>query len=137
MTDQNGLQAIKVTFADGILFGFNSTALNTASQVALSNFAGSIVTEPGMDISVYGNTDNVGSHAVNEKVSLERAQAVQNFLLGKGVPAARMIAVQGLAYDNPIADNSTEAGRAQNRRVEIFLTANQHMVSQAEAGTLK
>lgn len=136
VTDNNGFQAIKVTFSDGILFGFNSTALNTESQVSLAQFAGEIQHEPGLDITIYGNTDNKGTHAINEKVSLERAQAVRNFLLGKGVPAARIISVQGLAYDNPVASNDTEAGRAQNRRVEIFLTANEHMVQQAEAGTL-
>ncbi len=137
VTDQNGLQAIKVTMPDGILFGFNSTTLNAASQASLAQFANTIVNEPGMDISIYGNTDNVGTHEVNQRISFERAQSVQNYLLGHGVPASRMISVMGLAYDNPIADNSTEAGRAQNRRVELFLTANQQMVKQAEAGTLK
>ncbi len=136
VTDNNGLQAIKVTFSDGILFGFNSTALNTQSQVSLAQFAGEIQHETGLDITIYGNTDNVGTHQVNERVSLERAQSVRNFLLGKGVPAGRIISVQGLAYDNPVASNDTEAGRAQNRRVEIFLTANDHMIQQAEAGSL-
>lgn len=137
VTDQNGLQAIKVTFADGILFGFNSTALSNASREALAKFAGTVISEPDMDITIYGHTDNKGTHEVNTKVSTERAQAVQNYLLGQGVPAKQIIAVKGLAYDSPVADNSTEAGRAQNRRVEIFLTANQNMVKQAEAGTLK
>lgn len=137
VTDQNGLQAIKVTFADGILFGFNSTALSTSSQAALSNFAKTVISEPDMDITIYGHTDNKGTHDVNTKVSTERAQSVQNYLLGHGVPSRQIIATKGLAYDSPIADNSTEAGRAQNRRVEIYLTANQNMVRQAEAGTLK
>lgn len=136
VTDQNGLQAIKVVLPDGILFGFNSTALNDASKAALTQFATTVVNEPGIDISIYGNTDNKGTHEVNERVSLQRAQAVQNFLLGRGVPATRMISVMGLAYDNPIASNDTEAGRAQNRRVELFLTANQHMVQQAQEGKL-
>ena len=136
VTDENGLQAIKVTFADGILFGFNSTALSTAAQTSLAQFAGQISNEQGLDITILGNTDNIGTHAVNQRISLERAQSVQNFLLGRGVPAGRIISVQGLAFDNPIASNDTEAGRAKNRRVEIFLTANAHMVRQAEAGTL-
>lgn len=136
VTDNNGLQAIKVTFSDGILFGFNSTALSTQSQIALAQFAGEITGEPGLDIAIYGNTDNVGTHEVNQRVSLQRAQAVQNYLLGKGVPSGRIITVKGLAYDNPVASNDTDAGRAQNRRVEIFLTANEHMVQQAESGKL-
>ena len=137
VTDQNGLQAIKVTFSDGILFGFNSSTLSQASQDALAKFANTVITEPNMDISIYGNTDNVGTREANEKVSTQRAQAVENFLVGHGVPSKQIIVVKGLAYDNPVADNSTEAGRAQNRRVEIFLTANKDMVAQAEAGTLK
>ena len=137
VTDQNGLQAIKVTFSDGILFGFNSSTLSQASQDALAKFANTVITEPNMDISIYGNTDNVGTREANEKISTQRAQAVENFLVGHGVPSKQIIVVKGLAYDNPVADNSTEAGRAQNRRVEIFLTANKDMVAQAEAGTLK
>ena len=136
VTDNNGLQAIKVTFSDGILFGFNSTALSTQSQIALAQFAGEISGEPGLDITIYGNTDNKGTHEVNERVSLQRAQAVQNFLLGKGIPSGRIITVKGLAYDNPVATNDTDEGRAKNRRVEIFLTANEHMVQQAESGNL-
>lgn len=135
--DQNGLQAIKVTFADGILFGFNSTSLNNASRESLNKFARTVIAEPDMDVTIYGHTDNVGTHEVNEKVSTQRAQAVQNYLLGQGVPSKQIISTRGLAYDSPVADNSTEAGRAQNRRVEIFLTANKNMISQAEAGTLK
>lgn len=137
VTDKNGFQAIKVTFPDGILFGFNSTTLSPASREALSKFAQTVKSEPDMDITIYGHTDNKGTHEVNEKVSTERAQAVQNYLLGQGVPARQIVMVKGLAYDSPVADNSTESGRAQNRRVEIFLTANQNMVKQAEAGTLK
>lgn len=137
VTDQNGFQAIKVVLPNGILFGFNSSELNATSQTELAKFAQTVVNEQGMDISIYGNTDNVGTHEVNQKVSLARAQAVQNYLLGHSVPAARIISVVGLAYDNPVASNDTEAGRAQNRRVELFLTANQHMVNQAQAGTLQ
>jgi outer membrane protein OmpA-like peptidoglycan-associated protein len=137
VTDQNGFQAIKVVLPNGILFGFNSSVLNTTSQSELTKFAQTVVNEQGMDISIYGNTDNVGTLEANQKVSLARAQAVQNFLLGHGVPASRVISVVGLAYNNPVASNDTEAGRAQNRRVELFLTANQHMVNQAQAGTLQ
>lgn len=135
--DQNGFQAIKVTFAEGILFGFNSTKLSPSAQEALTKFANTIDDEPEMDVTIYGHTDNVGTHQVNEKVSTERAQAVSNFLLGHGVPSKQIIVVKGLAYDSPVADNSTEAGRAKNRRVEIFLTANNEMVKKAEAGTLQ
>lgn len=137
VTDQNGLQAIKVTFADGILFGFNSSTLSEESRTALTKFAAEVKAEPNMDISIYGNTDNVGSRAANEKVSTARAESVANFLEGQGVNASQITMIKGLGFDSPVADNSTEAGRAQNRRVEIFLTADENMIQQAEAGTLQ
>jgi outer membrane protein OmpA-like peptidoglycan-associated protein len=135
--DQNGLQAIKVTFDSGILFATNKSDLNTSSRTALTNFAQTVSTEPGFDIAIYGHTDNTGSREVNDRVSTERANAVSNFLLSKGVPQSQITTVKGLAYDDPVADNSTADGRAKNRRVEIYLTANKQMIEQAEAGTLK
>lgn len=59
-----------------------------------------------------------------------------NFLVGNGIARAR-ITTEGLAFDQPVADNSTAEGRAQNRRVEIYITANANMIKQAEAGTLQ
>ncbi len=135
--DQNGLQAIKVTFDSGILFPTNGTTLNDASRAALTEFAKSLMSSPDTNVDIYGHTDNTGTREVNERISLQRAQAVSNFLLGQGVPASRIASVKGLAYDSPVADNSTEAGRAANRRVEIFISASQEMIKQAEAGTLE
>lgn len=137
VTDINGLQAIKVTFPDGILFGFNSTTLSNSAMASLSKLAVELANEPGIDVSVYGNTDNIGSYAANQKVSQRRAEVVSNYLVGHGVPVTRIIVVKGLAYDAPVASNDTEAGRAQNRRVDIFLTANDHMVREATTASLK
>jgi outer membrane protein OmpA-like peptidoglycan-associated protein len=135
-TDQNGLQAIKVTFPDGILFATGKSDLSSASISELAKLAVSLAQHPDTDITINGHTDNTGSRAVNERLSLERAKSVQNYLVGNGLPAQRFTS-NGLAYDVPVADNSTPAGRAQNRRVEIFLTASPRMVQQAEAGTLQ
>ena len=137
VTDQNGFQAIKVTFADGILFDTGKSTLSVSSQSTLTRFASEIQVDPGLDITIYGHTDNTGTRAVNEKLSNERATSVANYLKGKGVPSKQIISIQGLAFDSPVADNSTAAGRAQNRRVEIFLTANEQMIQQANDGTLK
>ena len=71
----------------------------------------------------------------SEKLSKERAEAVANFLVGNGVSRAR-ITTEGLAYDQPVADNSTAEGRAKNRRVEVYITANENMIRKAENGTL-
>lgn len=136
VTDQNNLQAIKVTFDSGILFGFNKSNLSASAKESLDKFAVSLKENPSTDVAIYGYTDNVGTLEANKKVSNQRAQAVQQYLTNAGVPSARLTA-QGLAWDNPVASNDTEAGRAQNRRVEIYITANQEMVDQANAGTLK
>ncbi len=134
--DVNNLEAIKVTFDNGILFATGKSELSPASREALTKFAASLKSSPDTDITIYGHTDNTGSRAVNEKVSLERAQAVSNFLVGQGISRSR-ITTEGLAFDQPVADNSTAEGRAQNRRVEVYITANADMIKQAEAGTLK
>ena len=72
----------------------------------------------------------------NEKLSKERAESVAKFLTSKGVTGTRL-ATLGKAYDEPVASNETAEGRAQNRRVEIYITANENMIRQAESGTLE
>lgn len=135
VTDANNLQAIKVTFDNGILFATNKSELSAASREALTKFANSLKNSPDTDITIYGHTDNTGSRAVNEKISKERAEAVANFLVGNGISRSR-ITTEGLAYDQPVADNSTAEGRAKNRRVEVYITANKDMIQKAENGTL-
>ena len=136
VTDANDLQAIKVTFDNGILFATNSSQLSNSSRDALTKFANSLKNSPDTDVTIYGHTDNTGTREVNERISKQRADAVANFLVGNGISRAR-ITTEGLAFDQPVADNSTAEGRAQNRRVEIYITANANMIKQAEAGTLQ
>ena len=135
-TDVNGFEAIRVTFDSGILFDFNSSKLGEDAKASLNKFATSLINNPQTDVQIYGHTDNVGTRAANEKVSTARATEVKNYLTNAGVPVARMTS-QGLAYDYPVATNDTEAGRAQNRRVEIYITANEEMVKAAQEGTLE
>ena len=134
--DVNGLKAIKVTFDSGILFDFNKSSLKPEAKESLTQFAQKMADMSETNINVYGHTDNVGSAAANKKVSDQRAQAVAKFLTQKGIAKERIVA-DGLSYDFPVADNSTEEGRAQNRRVEIYVSANEEMVQEAENGTLK
>lgn len=136
VTDVNGLQAIKVTFEGGILFPTNGTTLSNSAKTNLTKFAASLNENPDTDVQVYGYTDNTGSMAANEKVSTGRAESVRVYLVNSGVSSTR-ISAQGLPMDYYIADNSTAEGRAQNRRVEVYITANEEMVKKAEAGTLK
>ncbi len=133
--DANNLQAIKVTFDNGILFATNKSELSPASREALIKFANSLKNSPDTDVTIYGHTDNTGSRAVNERISKERADAVANYLVSQGISRSRMT-TEGLAFDQPVADNSTASGRAQNRRVEVYITANADMIRKAQNGQL-
>ena len=138
VTDNNGLEAIKVTFDSGILFATNSSTLSADSKVALKDFATKMSDLQDTDITIWGHTDNTGTYEVNQKVSNARAASVQKYLKSCGIADERMKA-EGKAYDMPVADNSTAEGRAQNRRVEIYISANEDMVKAAaeQAGETK
>jgi len=133
VTDVNGLAAVKVTFDGGILFPINSNTLNSTSKAALTKFAQVLAEDPTMDIAVFGHTDNTGTLAVNQKVSDARANSVASYLKQSGVSASQFKYIEGKNYQEPIADNSTELGRAQNRRVEVYMFASQEMIKQAQA----
>lgn len=135
VTDQNGLEAIKVTFDSGILFPTNGTTLSADSKAALSKFAKEMADLPETDFTIYGHTDNTGTAAVNEKISLQRAESVAKYLKSCGIAESRMI-TEGKSFNEPVADNSTAEGRKQNRRVEVYITANENMIKAAENGTL-
>ena len=146
VTDQNGLQAVKVTFDSGILFGTGAATLSSSAKASLSNFANNVLKQnANMDVNIYGFTDNQGwknstveqSKQKNLDLSQERAQSVSTYLLSCGVASSQIKGVQGLGEENPVADNSTAAGRQENRRVEVYMYASQQMIQQAEAGTLQ
>lgn len=136
VTDNNGLEAIKVTFDSGILFNTNSSTLSAAAKQSLTEFAEQMKDLPDTDITVYGHTDNTGTAAVNERISKQRADAVSSHLQTKGIAASR-ITTEGKSFNEPVADNGTAEGRAQNRRVEVFITAGEKMVEAANNGELK
>lgn len=135
-TDANGLKAIRVTFPGGILFQTGKWAINATAQQELRNFAASLKQNDLTDVRIYGYTDNTGSMAANEKVSTNRANAVEQFLEAQGVAANRLEA-KGLPMQDYLNDNATAADRAQNRRVEIYIYASEAMIKAAEDGNLK
>lgn len=146
VTDANGLKAVKVTFESGILFGTGASSLSSEAKASLSKFANNILKQnPEMDVDIYGYTDNQGwknstaeqSKQKNMNLSQERAQSVSTYLLSCGVAGDQIQKVEGFGEENPIADNSTEVGRQENRRVEVYMYASAEMIQQAEAGTLK
>ncbi|MBQ3631187.1 MAG: OmpA family protein [Prevotella sp.] len=145
VTDANGLQAVKVTFDSGILFTTGSSTLSQTAKNSLSNFANVLKTNTDCDVAVQGYTDNAGwknstaeqSAQKNLNLSQQRAQAVTNYLQSLGVSPSQIRSTTGYGEANPVADNSTAAGKAQNRRVEVYMYASQAMIQAAEAGTLQ
>ncbi len=144
-TDANGYQAVKVTFDSGILFQSGKAVLNAAAQSSLTKFANDVLkANPDMNVGIVGYTDNdpwkgktaEQSVAANQQLSLQRAQAVSAFLLKQGVATTQIQEVAGLGEQNPVADNSTAAGKQENRRVEVYLYASDAMIEAAQAGTL-
>ena len=110
--DSNNLDAIRLVLGDAVLFSTGSHALTPVANAALTKVAYNLQQFPNTDITIVGFTDNTGSQAVNDKLSLERAQSVENFLAAHGIATTRMKAI-GQGWNNPIAPNTTAAGRAQ------------------------
>lgn len=137
VTDSNGLEAVKVTFDSGILFATNKSELNASSKSALAKFSETLKANNLLAVDIYGHTDSTGNDGINVPLSNKRAQSVESYLKSCGVPASQFKNVAGKGSSEPVADNSTAAGRTQNRRVEVYLYASQAMVDAANAGTLQ
>ena len=137
ITDANNLTAVKVTFDSGVLFATNKYDLNSAAKANLSEFAKVLKEYNDADVAIYGHTDSTGSDAINNPLSVNRANAVSNYLKSLGVSANQIKSVEGRGSTEPVADNSTAAGRSQNRRVEVYMYASEAMINSANNGTLK
>ncbi|MBQ6209888.1 MAG: OmpA family protein [Prevotella sp.] len=145
VTDANGLQAVKVTFDSGILFATGSSTLSSTAKTSLTNFANVLKQNTDCDVAVQGYTDNAGwknstaeqSVQKNLDLSQQRAQAVTSYLQSLGVTSNQIRSTTGYGEANPVADNSTAAGKAQNRRVEVYMYASQAMIDAANNGTLQ
>jgi outer membrane protein OmpA-like peptidoglycan-associated protein len=130
--DANGLDAVKISFNSGILFATNKYDLNNNSKNDLNDLANIMRQNSDVSIDVKGYTDSTGTDAINQPLSLNRAQAVANYLTQNGVAYSQLKNVNGYGSSNPVADNSTEAGRQQNRRVEVYMYASQEMIKNAQ-----
>jgi len=102
----------------GVTFDFNSYAIRPEFRATLDEVAQTLASYPQTYVDVLGHTDSIGSDAYNQTLSEQRAQSVASYLTARGINPAR-IATRGYGETMPIASNETEAGRAQNRRVEI------------------
>jgi outer membrane protein OmpA-like peptidoglycan-associated protein len=129
--DANNLDAVKVTFDGGILFATNKADLNQTSKNELNNLANIMKQNSDVSIDVRGYTDSTGSDAINQPLSVNRAQSVANYLTQNGVAYKQMKNVNGYGSSNPVASNDTPEGRQKNRRVEIYMYASQEMIDAA------
>ena len=128
-------EGIKITFNSGILFKVNSYELQPPAKENIKSLAKILNKYPDTNILVEGDTDSEGSEEYNQKLSERRAQSVADYAKGLGIAGSRFSTI-GRGESNPIASNETVEGRAQNRRVEIAIFANEKMKKAAENGTL-
>jgi outer membrane protein OmpA-like peptidoglycan-associated protein len=105
----------------GVQFATAAADLSAPARESLARFSGVVASYPDLRFTIEGHTDNVGSDANNNELSLRRAISVRDYLIGQGV-AASSIDVEGLGPSRPVADNSTADGRARNRRVDIVIS---------------
>jgi len=115
-----------------VLFDTGRYTLKPDANIKLAKIATILELYPGLKVQVEGYTDSVGSDDYNLKLSQNRANAVHDFLIQNGVPAANATA-EGFGKADPVADNSTAAGRAQNRRVNLVVSGDAIGVSSATA----
>lgn len=104
-----------------VLFDFNKYTLKPEAREKLAKVSGILLAYPNLKLQVEGYTDNIGSDEYNQKLSEQRADSVRDFLVAQSVPDAN-IQAEGYGKSNPIADNSTNTGRSQNRRVQLVVS---------------
>lgn len=119
-------EGIQITFDSGILFDVGQADLRPAAQQNLSDLVASLQDYEGTDVVVFGHTDSTGGDDLNQRLSEQRANSARTYLLGAGLQPERVSAV-GRGESDPIATNDTEAGRQENRRVEVAIFASEEM----------
>jgi outer membrane protein OmpA-like peptidoglycan-associated protein len=128
-------EGIKITFHSGIQFAVNSSELTSTSKTNLNDLAKTLNKYSDTNILIEGHTDSTGKRDYNQSLSEKRAASVSNYLKSLGVTGTRISNI-GYGPDQPVADNGSEAGRAQNRRVEVAIFANDKLKKKAEKGEL-
>lgn len=128
-------EGIKITFDSGLMFDFDSYSLRPQTKTNLTQLAETLNKYEETNILIEGHTDAKGSDTYNQTLSENRADAVSEFLESNNVDNQRITSV-GYGEAQPIAENESEAGRQQNRRVEVAIYANKKMKRMAERGEL-
>lgn len=117
-------EGIKVTFDNALLFDFDSAELRASARENLSDLAGSLQEYPNTDVLIVGHTDSTGPEDYNFRLSERRASSAAAYLIEQGLQPSR-ITTLGRGESEPVASNETEAGRQQNRRVEVAIYASE------------
>lgn len=125
-------EGIIVKFDSGILFDVDQAALKAAARSNIESLATSLKNNPQTNILIVGHTDATGTDAYNYKLSERRAAAVKSYAISQGISASRLT-TEGRGETEPISDNTSDSGKAQNRRVEIVIVANEAMKAEARA----
>lgn len=119
-------EGIVVTFDSGLLFAYDSDALQSNARTNLQNLANSLQKYPKTEVLIVGHTDATGSDSYNQGLSQRRASSAAAYLRTQGIEGKRL-RTAGRGEDEPIESNDTESGRAQNRRVEIVIVAGDEL----------
>lgn len=123
-------EGILVTFESGILFGFDSTAIQPAGRENLATLASNLEKYPDSNVLIVGHTDSIGPDSYNMTLSERRAESAASYLRQQGVSSGR-IRTEGRGELEPVSPNSTDAGRQENRRVEVAIFANEQLKERA------
>ncbi|WP_313717353.1 OmpA family protein, partial [Kaistella carnis] len=116
-------EGIRVTMKENMVnFAFDSSNLTSSAMANLDKLVQVLSNNPDTNINIYGYTDSKGSDSYNLSLSDRRAAAVKSYMMSKGIASSRMMTM-GMGEQDPIASNDTDAGRAENRRVEFAITA--------------
>jgi len=124
MVSQTADNRLMLNIPSDISFDTGSAQIKSGFRPILDSFATSLLNNPGTHVTIVGHTDNTGSDAVNNPLSVNRAASTREYLVSRGVPFQR-IQIDGRGSYQPIASNDTVAGRAKNRRVEIYVSEMQ------------
>jgi outer membrane protein OmpA-like peptidoglycan-associated protein len=124
-------EGIVVEFDSNILFGFDRSDLSDEAKTNLDKLVTVLNHYPDTDVELQGHTDSSGSESYNQTLSERRASAVSDYLIGQGIPGNRLTVI-GFGESTPKYDNNTDEGKAQNRRVEFLITANEKMIEEAK-----
>ena len=111
---------LKLDIPSDISFAVGRSDIQSNFAPVLDRFAEGLRNNPNTDVRIIGHTDNTGSDAVNNPLSLDRAASTRNYLTGRGIDGRR-ISIEGMGERQPIATNDTAQGRSRNRRVEIYV----------------